>query len=232
MAATAQSAIAVIGIDIGWSRVPPLSQGQLNVFLAQKDLSEPLMIIEPELSLRRREAVGGDLRGAVFLPGTVFNSTNSDCACAHNRRCDSTRDDDQLLDGRHDQLRSADDRYHLVLLTASTKRELAHTATAANWPIPAATPLRRCMMDSRRRMSGNEASPSQSVRRTFEGMAEKAPLTAGSTCIPRMMHRFPQRPPQFRYSDQQVVWDCGRRRWRTRWVNRNRASSGSILTAA
>ena len=51
MAATAQSAIAVIGIDIGWSRVPPLSQGQLNVFLAQKDLSEPLMIIEPELSL-------------------------------------------------------------------------------------------------------------------------------------------------------------------------------------
>ena len=51
MAATAQSAIAVIGIDIGWSRVPPLSQGQLNVFLAQKDLSEPLMIIEPEISL-------------------------------------------------------------------------------------------------------------------------------------------------------------------------------------
>jgi hypothetical protein len=31
--------------------VPPLSQGQLNVFLAQKDLSEPLMIIEPEISL-------------------------------------------------------------------------------------------------------------------------------------------------------------------------------------
>jgi hypothetical protein len=51
MATTAQSAIAVIGIDIGCSRVPPLSQGQLNVFLAQKDLSEPLMIIEPELSL-------------------------------------------------------------------------------------------------------------------------------------------------------------------------------------
>ena len=51
MAATAQSAIAVIGIDISWSRVPPLSQGQLNVFLAQKDLSEPLMIIEPEISL-------------------------------------------------------------------------------------------------------------------------------------------------------------------------------------
>ena len=49
--ATAQSATAVVGIDIGWSRVPPLSQGQLNVFLAQKDLSEPLMIIEPELSL-------------------------------------------------------------------------------------------------------------------------------------------------------------------------------------
>ena len=36
MAATAQSAIALIGIDIGWLRVPSLSQGQLNVFLAQK----------------------------------------------------------------------------------------------------------------------------------------------------------------------------------------------------
>ena len=32
-------------------RVPPLSQGQLNAFLAQKHLSEPLMIIEPEISL-------------------------------------------------------------------------------------------------------------------------------------------------------------------------------------
>ena len=31
--------------------VPPLSQGQLKVFLAQKDLSEPLRIIEPEISL-------------------------------------------------------------------------------------------------------------------------------------------------------------------------------------
>ena len=51
MAATAQRAIAVIGIEIGCSRVPPLSQEQLNVFLAQKDLSEPLIIIEPELSL-------------------------------------------------------------------------------------------------------------------------------------------------------------------------------------
>ena len=51
MAATAQSAIAISGIDIGWSRVPPLSQGQPNVFLAQKDLSQSLMIIEPEISL-------------------------------------------------------------------------------------------------------------------------------------------------------------------------------------
>ena len=51
MAATAQSATVIVGIDIGWSRVAPLSRGQLNVFLAQKDLSEPLMIIEPELSL-------------------------------------------------------------------------------------------------------------------------------------------------------------------------------------
>lgn len=30
MAATAQRAIAVVGIDIDWSRVPPLSQGQLR----------------------------------------------------------------------------------------------------------------------------------------------------------------------------------------------------------
>ena len=51
MATTAQSAIAVIGIDIGWSRVPPLSQGQLNAFLAQKYLSEPLMISEPEITV-------------------------------------------------------------------------------------------------------------------------------------------------------------------------------------
>jgi hypothetical protein len=29
--------------------------------------------------------LGGDLRGAVFLRGTVFNSTNTDCAGAHNR---------------------------------------------------------------------------------------------------------------------------------------------------
>jgi len=43
MSATAQSAIAVSGIDIGWSRIPPLSQGPFN---AQK-LSEPLMISEP-----------------------------------------------------------------------------------------------------------------------------------------------------------------------------------------
>ena len=51
MAATAQSATAVVGVDIGLSCVPPLSQGQLNVFFAQKDLSEPQMIIELELSL-------------------------------------------------------------------------------------------------------------------------------------------------------------------------------------
>ena len=31
--------------------VPPLSQGQTNAFLAQKHHSEPLMIIEPEISL-------------------------------------------------------------------------------------------------------------------------------------------------------------------------------------
>jgi hypothetical protein len=34
------------------SRVPPLSsQGQLNAFLAQKHLSEPLMISEPEITV-------------------------------------------------------------------------------------------------------------------------------------------------------------------------------------
>jgi hypothetical protein len=33
------------------SRVPPLSQSQLNAFSPQKHLSEPLMIIEPEISL-------------------------------------------------------------------------------------------------------------------------------------------------------------------------------------
>jgi hypothetical protein len=32
-------------------RVPPLSQGQLNAFLVQKHLSEPLMIIEPQIRL-------------------------------------------------------------------------------------------------------------------------------------------------------------------------------------
>ena len=63
----------------------------------------------------------------MFLRGTVFNSTNTDCACAHYRRCDSNRDYNQLLDGWHDHLRSADDCHHLVLLTASTERELAHS---------------------------------------------------------------------------------------------------------
>ena len=104
----------------------------------------------------------------MFLPGTVFNSTNTDCACAHNRRCDSNRDYNQLLDGWHDHLRPADDRHHLVLLTASTERELAHTVTAANWPIPAATPLRRWRHDELAPSHvRNRASTSQSVRRTF-----------------------------------------------------------------
>ena len=44
------------------------------------------MIIESEISLLRREAVGGDLLGA------VFNRTNTDRACTHNRRCDNNRD--------------------------------------------------------------------------------------------------------------------------------------------
>jgi hypothetical protein len=33
------------------SRVPPLSQGQLNAIFAQKYLFEPLLIGEPEISL-------------------------------------------------------------------------------------------------------------------------------------------------------------------------------------
>ena len=60
------------------------------------------MIIESEISLSRREAVGGDLLGA------VFNRTNTDRACTHNRRYDSNRDYNQLLDGWHDHLRPAD----------------------------------------------------------------------------------------------------------------------------
>src|SRR5262249_50297882 len=44
-----------------------------------------------------------------------------------------------------------------------------------------------------------------------------------------MTHGFPQRPPRFRYSDQQLIWDCGRRRWRTRWVSQIRVLFGSIL---
>ena len=95
-------------------------------------------------------------RGAVFLPGTV--STNSDCACAHNRHCDSTRDYNQLLGGRHDHPRSADDRHHLVLLTASTERELAHAAQRQTGPIPAATPLHDGLAPWHVR---NEGSPSQ-----------------------------------------------------------------------
>ena len=52
MAATAQSAIAVIGNDIGWSRVPPLSQGYGSMCSwPRRIISELLMIIEPELSL-------------------------------------------------------------------------------------------------------------------------------------------------------------------------------------
>ena len=34
-----------------WSRVPPSPRGQLNAFLAQKHLFEPLMIVEPKISL-------------------------------------------------------------------------------------------------------------------------------------------------------------------------------------
>jgi hypothetical protein len=59
--------------------------------LAQKHFSEPLMIIEPELSLWRREALGEDLRR------TVFNGTNTDRACARNSHCGSDRDSTKCL---------------------------------------------------------------------------------------------------------------------------------------
>src|SRR5215510_4664351 len=91
------------------------------MFLAQQHLSETLMVIEPEFSLGRREAIGGGLRGA------VIDSTDTDRACAHNPQSDSSCDSKHLLDGWHDHLRPADDRQHLVLLTASTESELAHT---------------------------------------------------------------------------------------------------------
>src|SRR5262245_22533883 len=74
-----------------------------NVFLAQKHLPEPLMIIELELSLGRRETLGEDLRRA------VFNSGNADRACAHNSHCGSNRDSNQMSDC-HDRLHPADDR--------------------------------------------------------------------------------------------------------------------------
>jgi len=71
-----------------------------------------------------------------------------------------------LLDGRHDHLRSADDCHHLVLLTASTERELAHSNSGklADSCGYAAAPLHDGIAPSHVR---NEASPSQSVLRTF-----------------------------------------------------------------
>lgn len=36
--------------------------------------------------------------------------------------------------------------------------------------------------------------------------------------------------PRFRHSYQGLIWDCGRPRWRTRWLKRNPAPFGSILT--
>ena len=113
------------------------SSGAAQCVLAQKHRSEPLMIVEPELSFCRRDPAGADPRGA------VISSADSERACAYDRHCDRNRDCGQLLDGWHDHLRPADDCHHLVLLTASTERGLAHTVIAANWPIPAATPLRR-----------------------------------------------------------------------------------------
>jgi hypothetical protein len=82
-----------------------LSQGQLNAFPAQKHRSEPLMIIEPEISLCRRDAAGADLCGA------VISSADTERACAHDCHCDRNRDSNPLLDGWHDDLRPAADRH-------------------------------------------------------------------------------------------------------------------------
>jgi hypothetical protein len=71
----------------------PLFWGQF------KNPSEPLMIVEPEISRCRRSAAGTDFRSA------VFNSTNTDRCCADKRQCDSNRDGAQLLDGWHVHLR-------------------------------------------------------------------------------------------------------------------------------
>jgi hypothetical protein len=77
---------------------PAVISAPLN---AQK-FSELLMIVEPEISLCRREAAGGDLLGA------LLNRANAKCGCGHERHCDSKRDSDRLLDGWHDRLRLTD----------------------------------------------------------------------------------------------------------------------------
>ena len=101
------------------SRVWLLSQGRPNAFLAQKHCSEPLMIVEPELSFCRRDPAGADPRGA------VISSADSERACAYDRHCDRNRDCGQLLDGWHDHLHP-DPPHHLVLPIPSTECELAH----------------------------------------------------------------------------------------------------------
>jgi hypothetical protein len=101
------------------SRVWPLSQGRPNAFLAQKHCSEPLMIVEPEISFCRRDAAGADPRGA------VISSADTERACGYDRHCNRNRDCSQLLDGWHDHLHP-DPPYHLVLLIPNTGCELAH----------------------------------------------------------------------------------------------------------
>jgi hypothetical protein len=112
--------------QLSWSRVSRLSQGQLNAFFAQKHRSEPLMIIEPEISFWRRDAAGADLCGA------VFSSADTKRACSHNCHCDSNRDSNQLLAGWHDPPRSGRrSPYQPVLLMPSAECELAHTGQRA-----------------------------------------------------------------------------------------------------
>ena len=108
-----------LGRQLSRSRVWLLSQGRPNAFLAQKHCSEPLMIVEPEISFCRRDAAGADPRGA------VISSADTERACGYDRHCNRNRDCSQLLDGWHDHLHP-DPPYHLVLLIPNTGCELAH----------------------------------------------------------------------------------------------------------
>jgi hypothetical protein len=71
----------------------------------------------------------------------------------------------------------------------------------------------------------------QSAPMALQRITDVAGVSLILTRIRRMTRRFPQHVPRFRYSDQQLIWDCGRSRWRTQRVKRNRVHFGSISTA-